>query len=97
MSLEYFLLSVDQNTHNKIYEVIYKFCLEHKVTPPYKDSGALDLQAIETVYDVPETLYQELTKRCSKVPKTVSMNYFRQMLINNKALQQKKEYNIILN
>lgn len=89
LSKEYFYLHIKNNVFNQTYEVIYDFCLEQNVVPPYKDVDTNDIGTIAAVFPEPEILLSVLRKRCSQLPSNVSMAYFTQTLRNRRAETRK--------
>ena len=86
---KFFKLFLIDDTYNLLYKTIYDYCLALDVVPPYKDADRHDIGLLVTeLLDLP-TLLSVLKKRCLKLPKKPSMNYFIQVL-TNKRLEAKE-------
>ena len=92
-------LNIDNSTDgttNYIYAIIYQFCLNNEVCPPLRDSKALSY-LIAKYPNVDSSLKNDLVKKCSNLPKEVSLDYFIKALENKKVERKEPlEWNFII-
>lgn len=97
LTQKYFPLSLNEtDIYNYIYKVIYNYCLIHKICPPLRETKALGYIAAKYP-NIDDSLKNELVKRCSNLPKDVSLDYFVKAL-NNKTVDRtiKTNYGFII-
>lgn len=76
-----FPLYLNENPENRIYDIIYNYCLYKGVVPPMKDSKCLFY--IKTKYlDGYTGIEEDLFNKCKNLSLDVSLNYFCMALLN---------------
>ena len=77
----YFPLYLNGNPQNRIYDIIYNYCLYKGVVPPIKEERALFY--LKTKYSDGYTrLKEDLLCKCKNLPNEISLNYFCMALLN---------------
>lgn len=89
LSSNYFPLFLNNDAiENYVYKVIYNYCIINKVCPPLRDTKAIGWIAAKYANTTDSDgkpnndLLIDLTKRCAKLPKDVSLDYFIKALEN---------------
>lgn len=108
---DYFPLFIINNDWNSTYSIIYDYCIEKGVLPPYKGSKSANSRTYLLIYERTISYCMKhkinfrslLEQHCSNLPTEVSMEYFAKALFNidpldtrNKMIQKLKTFILTL-
>lgn len=90
-----FPLYQDANMWNITYQIIYDYCLEHDIVPPFKNVGKnhkdKNLSWIVGEYQNDyDRLRNTINDRCKNLPIDLSLEYFCQILCNKRPKKEER-------